>query len=154
MLANGMVDRISSEARSALMSRVGQRNTKPELIVRKILHARGWRYRLHAKALPGTPDIVFPALRKAVFVHGCFWHGHNCKLGKVPATRREFWLQKLAANQDRDHRQLSALEELGWTALTVWQCELSQSEELLIKLERFLAASNTSGAAAKKMEAV
>src|SRR5258708_1286568 len=116
MMWIAMADILTPERRSALMSRVGPRDTKPELTVRQMLHARGWRYRLHRKGLPGTPDIVFPARRAALFVHGCFWHGHSCKLGRRPKTRPEFWAAKIDANKRRDARKVAQLVEAGWRA--------------------------------------
>src|SRR5438132_260396 len=113
------------------MSRVRQRDTRPELIVRRLLHARGWRYRLHERKLPGSPDLVFPRLRKALFVHGCFWHGHDCKLGKLPKTRSAFWREKMKANRERDARAIDQLVQLGWDAIVVWQCEIKNPETLL-----------------------
>jgi DNA mismatch endonuclease (patch repair protein) len=128
------------------MSRVRQRDTAPELLVRRLLHARGWRYRLQDRKLPGTPDLVFPRLRKAVFVHGCFWHGHDCKAGKLPSSRSEYWTPKIAANRDRDRRTIEKLNELGWQAIVVWQCETKDRETLLHKVESFLHPA-ASGAA-------
>jgi DNA mismatch endonuclease, patch repair protein len=120
------------------MRAVRQRNTAPELTVRRMLHARGWRYRLHRKDLPGSPDLVFPSRRKAIFVHGCFWHGHDCRAGRAPKTREAFWSAKLRNNRDRDRRAEDALRELGWEPIVVWQCELKQPEVALRRLEEFL----------------
>lgn len=141
-----MADRLSPDRRSALMSRVRQRDTGPELLVRKLLHARGWRYRLHDRKLPGSPDLVFPRLRKVVFVHGCFWHGHECKLGRPPSSRSEYWIPKIKANLERDERALGNLRELGWDAAVVWQCETKDRDTLLHKIESFLHPA-ASGAA-------
>lgn len=141
-----MTDRLSPEKRSALMSRVRQRDTKPELMVRKLLHARGWRYRLHDRKLPGSPDLVFPRLRKALFVHGCFWHGHDCKLGKLPSSRTEFWTAKIEANRERDSRVLAGLKSRGWDALVIWQCETKNTETLLHRIESFLHPATSSAA--------
>src|SRR5271169_4674782 len=106
------------------MARVRQRDTKPEMVVRRLLFAQGRRYRLHARGLPGTPDIVFPRRRAAIFVHGCFWHGHRgCTLATVPKTRAEFWNRKVEDNRKRDAEKEERLRALGWTVLTVWQCE-------------------------------
>ena len=135
------VDRLSTAARSALMARIGPRNSKPEMIVRRLLHSRGWRYRLHRKDLPGTPDLVFPRLRKVIFVNGCFWHGHTCRLGRLPSTRSEFWSEKIEGNRARDARKTRALIEQGWDVHTVWQCHLKDIEELLVELELFLRAT-------------
>ena len=107
------------------MARVRGRDTKPEMAVRRYLHARGLRFRLHRRDLPGRPDLVFPSRRVAVFVHGCFWHQHpGCKRAKLPQTRADSWRRKLEANRERDVAALKALEEAGWTALVVWECEL------------------------------
>lgn len=133
-----MADTLSPERRSALMARVGQRNTKPELVVRRLLHARGWRYRLHRKGLPGTPDIVFPGRQAVLFVHGCFWHGHNCKLCRLPKTRTEFWAAKLSANRERDARKVRELNEAGWRVMTIWQCSLKDPQSVLDATETFL----------------
>jgi len=120
------------------MRAVKQKNTKPELLVRQMLHARGWRYRLHRKGLPGTPDIVFPSRKKALFVHGCFWHGHDCRLGRMPETRRDFWVKKASDNRERDARVQRQLTERGWDSLVVWQCELKNSNALTERIETFL----------------
>lgn len=111
-------------ARSAQMALVRSRDTKPELRVRKALHAAGLRYRLHDRRLPGVPDLVFPGRRIALFVHGCFWHRHpGCSAARLPKSRREFWEPKLAGNVERDERNRAALEALGWTVMVIWECE-------------------------------
>jgi DNA mismatch endonuclease (patch repair protein) len=126
------------------MSRVRQKDTGPELVVRKILYSRGWRYRLHARDLPGRPDIVFRGRKAAIFVHGCFWHGHKgCKLATVPKTRTEFWCNKIEANRTRDIAAVEQLEGLGWKVLTVWQCELRDPAQVALRLENFLGATPT-----------
>lgn len=106
------------------MSRVRGRDTKPEKLLRHALHARGLRFRLHRRDLPGRPDLVFPRHRVCLMVHGCFWHGHECVLFKWPATRRTFWADKIAGNKRRDHRTIEQLQELGWRVLVVWECAL------------------------------
>lgn len=117
-----MADILSVEDRSKLMSRIRGRDTKPEMIVRRGLHALGLRFRLQARKLPGRPDLVFPKYHTAVFVHGCFWHAHGCGLSKLPGTRVEFWKQKLDANVARDQAAVRALREAGWRVLLVWEC--------------------------------
>ncbi|MER8701348.1 very short patch repair endonuclease [Mesorhizobium sp. M1273] len=121
------------------MARVKQRNTKPEMTIRQLLHSRGWRYRIHVKNLPGTPDIVFPRRKVAIFVHGCFWHGHSCKLGSLPKTRSEFWSQKIVGNRQRDDRKRDELQQSGWQVLIVWQCELADQSSMLQRIESFLS---------------
>ena len=113
------------------MRRIKGRNTSPELHVRKLLHAAGLRFRLHVKGLPGSPDLVFPARKVATFVHGCFWHQHNCHLSKPPEQRREFWDQKLRLNRRRDAESLSQLHALGWRTVVIWECSLRGRERLL-----------------------
>lgn len=121
------------------MSRVGSKNTAPELIVRKLLFSMGFRYRLHSKVLPGRPDIVFPGRRKVIFVNGCFWHGHeSCRYGRLPRSHVEFWSDKIARNRERDSRNVELLHQQGWRTLTVWQCELRNFEEIAQKLYDFL----------------
>lgn len=118
-------DRINREKRSWNMSRIKGRNTKPEIFLRKQLYARGIRYRLHKKDLPGRPDLVLSKFRAVVFVHGCFWHLHEgCRNSKIPSTRKVFWKKKLEGNRDRDVANRKALLEMGWRVLTVWECSL------------------------------
>lgn len=106
------------------MSRIKGKDTKPEMLIRRGLHARGLRYRLHDRSLPGRPDLVFPQYHTAVFVHGCFWHAHGCALSKLPATKRAFWETKLAANSARDRKAVDALQAEGWRVLVIWECAL------------------------------
>ena len=115
---------MSKAARSALMSKVRNKHTKPELIVRSRLHHAGFRFRLHDKSLPGTPDLVLKKHRTAIFVNGCFWHGHGCKKSKLPATRTEFWQAKIERNKARDAQQKRALTQQGWAVFTIWECKL------------------------------
>lgn len=125
--------------RSSLMARVGPRDTKPEMIVRRILHALGYRFRLQATELPGRPDIVFRPRKKVIFVHGCFWHRHpGCRRTTSPKARREFWEAKFSANQARDERVQEELKSLGWSSLVVWECETGKSEVLAESLKIFL----------------
>ena len=128
------------EKRSAVMRRVKGRDTTPEMIVRRALTRLGARYRLHRKDLPGKPDIVLPGRRLALFVHGCFWHGHDCARGaRVPKQNRDYWVGKVARNRARDARSREALEGLGWRVETIWECELKATEALGSRLERLLA---------------
>ena len=121
------------------MSRIGPKDTKPELRVRKLLHSLGYRYRLHRKELPGTPDICFPGRRKVIFVHGCFWHRHeHCRRTTTPKTRTAFWEEKFRQNIARDRRNLAALEKQGWNTLIIWSCECEQMDALEGKLIGFL----------------
>ncbi|WP_260987640.1 very short patch repair endonuclease [Roseomonas gilardii] len=124
------------------MSRVAQKNTKPEMIVRRIAHALGFRFRLHRRDLPGTPDIVFPRLRKAVFVHGCFWHRHpGCRLASTPKSRPEFWEPKFLANVERDGRKAEQLHASGWDVEIVWECETRDPDRLAKRLLEVLSES-------------
>jgi DNA mismatch endonuclease (patch repair protein) len=123
------------------MARVRATNTQPELRVRKLLFALGYRYRLHAKELPGHPDIVFRKLGKVIFVHGCFWHRHtSCALARLPKSRLEFWLPKLEGNKKRDVRNKRALQREGWKVMTIWECQLKRPEWLRERLRKFLDA--------------
>lgn len=123
-----MPDKFSKEKRSDIMSKISGKNTKPEIIVRKYLFSKGLRFRINVKALPGKPDIVLPKFKVAIFVHGCFWHGHSCKRGKLPETNKEFWQNKINKNIDRDNKNLSELEEIGWKVITIWQCEIKNKK--------------------------
>jgi DNA mismatch endonuclease, patch repair protein len=120
-----MADVLTTEQRRLNMSRIRGRDTKPELTLRSGLHARGLRFRLHRKNLPGCPDLVFPCFHAVVFVHGCFWHGHDCPMFKMPATRAEFWATKIGGNRARDGRARLGLARAGWRTLVVWECALS-----------------------------
>jgi len=120
------------------MQAVKSSDTTPEFSVRRFLHAAGYRYRLHVKTLPGSPDIVFPSQKKAIFVHGCFWHGHNCPKGRLPKSRPEYWQPKIAGNRRRDRRQTAALKALGWQVAVAWQCQTIKPARLLKRLLRFL----------------
>lgn len=124
-----MADRLSKEERSELMSHIRSVNTKPEVALRRALWQRGFRYRVNVKNLPGSPDIVLPKHRTVVFVHGCFWHGHNgCKEFTVPKTNTEFWVKKVARNQERDQEVWRKLEAKGWSVVIVWECELVKAK--------------------------
>ncbi len=125
------------------MARVRQRDTKPEMAVRKAAHALGFRFRLQRKDLPGRPDLVFPGLGKALFVHGCFWHSHlGCKYATVPKTRTEYWIAKLADNRARDERVERELVALGWDVGVVWECETRHQDTLATRLREFLACNS------------
>ncbi|MEZ5939294.1 MAG: DNA mismatch endonuclease Vsr [Hyphomonadaceae bacterium] len=135
------MDTLSASERSKRMSLVRGRDTGPELVVRRRLHALGYRYRLHARELPGKPDLVFPSRRAVVFVHGCFWHRHpdpTCKLARLPKSRLDFWLPKLETNRERDNRNVAALEGLGWRVFIAWECEVARIDSLLPRLTMFL----------------
>ena len=121
-----MADTLSKERRSALMKRVKQKHTAPEMIARRQLHRRGLRYNIGDRSLPGSPDLSFPRHRAALFVHGCFWHGHDCRLGARPSSNTSYWLPKIEANRLRDARKEQALRDLGWRVLTLWQCEIKR----------------------------
>lgn len=120
----GRRDTLNSEQRSFAMSRVRSRDTKPEMVLRRALHARGLRYRVHDKLLAGRPDIVLPRWRAVIFVHGCFWHGHDCIRGHLPKSNRDFWSEKIANNTRRDSTHLARLRADGWRVATIWQCAL------------------------------
>lgn len=125
------------------MARVGSKNTKPEIEVRSLLHRLGYRFRLHQKELPGKPDIVFKRRRKAIFVHGCFWHGHGCRIGKLPKSNLDFWDQKIERNRNRDVEKRSELERLGWSVDEIWQCETKDNQALEERLRKFLGPTNS-----------
>ncbi|RYD85442.1 MAG: DNA mismatch endonuclease Vsr [Verrucomicrobiaceae bacterium] len=133
-----MTDTRSPEQRRRIMQSVKTEDTGPELAIRRALHAAGFRFRLHRRDLPGSPDIVLPGRRKAIFVHGCFWHGHDCAKGKLPKSKPEYWGPKIAANRARDARNLRELKALGWRTLTVWQCELKDFPSIMAKIRRFV----------------
>jgi len=133
------MDVMTCEKRSALMSRIRSRHTQPELIVRRLAHALGYRFRLHRNDLPGTPDLVFSARKKAVFVHGCFWHRHSgCRYASTPKSNVDYWQSKFRVNVERDARVLRELLALGWSPLVIWECELLDLEALTIRLETHL----------------
>ena len=119
-----MTDVVDKATRSRMMSGIRGKDTKPELQIRKALHARGFRYLLHDRRLPGKPDIVLPKYNAVIFIHGCFWHGHDCHLFKMPKSRRAFWNRKINGNRQRDEETYSRLREQGWYILTVWECAL------------------------------
>jgi DNA mismatch endonuclease, patch repair protein len=121
------------------MSRVRSADTRPEMLVRSMLHSLGYRYRLHARHLPGTPDMVFPAREKVLFINGCFWHGHSCRMGRaLPKTNVEFWRQKIQRNTERDRQNIAVLRRMGWGVAVVWECELKKSDRWVSRILRFL----------------
>jgi|SRR5665213_107822 len=133
------MDRLTPQERSSNMASIPSRNTNPEMIVRKTVHSLGYRYRLHQKSLPGTPDLTFLRKRKVIFVHGCFWHRHKgCAKASTPTTRADFWQEKFDSNVARDRRVTKALKREGWKILVVWQCELKNSEALARRIDAFL----------------
>lgn len=137
------MDILTPEQRFRNMSRVRSTNTKPEKQVRSLLHGMGYRFRLHAKDLPGSPDIVLPKYRAVIFVHGCFWHRHpGCKYASTPATHKEFWTAKFEQNKARDRRVIKLLREKNWNVIIVWQCELRDIAALITKLEANLRGRN------------
>lgn len=137
-----MIDTLTKEHRSWVMSRVKSTGTKPELRVRSLLHRLGYRFRLHSKKLPGTPDIVLKKYRTVIYVNGCFWHGHeNCKKSRLPKTNLEFWRQKVDKNKQRDKKNQRLTKIQGWIPLIVWECELSNMEKLTKRLIKKLAES-------------
>jgi DNA mismatch endonuclease (patch repair protein) len=133
------MDIIASPQRSVLMARIRGKNTKPEFAVRRAAHALGYRFRLHRRDLPGSPDLVFPRLRKVIFVHGCFWHRHaGCRYAYVPKANAGFWTTKFESNVKRDSNVLQRLDDLGWKTLVIWECELSDASVVAARLASFL----------------
>lgn len=134
-----MVDNLSKEQRKKTMSLVRDKDTKPEMAVRKLAHSIGYRYRLHRRNLPGCPDLVFPCKRKVIFVHGCFWHGHDCRAGlNRPSSNENYWTKKLERNIQRDAENLRKVKELDWSALVIWECETKNSEVMTNRICGFL----------------
>ena len=147
-----MVDIFTEEKRSEIMSKIRSKDTKPELSVRRFLFSLGFRYRLHRKDLPGKPDIVLPKYRTIIFVNGCFWHGHDCKIGsgsRMPKTNREYWKEKIGKNIVRDRKNVKNLQEKEWNIITIWECETKDDDllmkglEPLLKLNKNYIASST-----------
>ncbi|NEM98351.1 very short patch repair endonuclease [Pontibacter burrus] len=131
-----MADNISEKSRSFIMSRVKSKNTKPELLVRKYLFSQGYRFRLHKKELPGTPDVILPKYKIAIFVNGCFWHDHNigCRSIRYPKSNADYWIKKITRTKERDRRNISDLTSLGWKVIVVWECKLKKKElEITLK---------------------
>jgi DNA mismatch endonuclease (patch repair protein) len=135
-----MADTMSKAARRRIMQAIKAKDTRPELLVRSLVHRMGYRFRLHRRDLPGTPDLVFPRLKAVIFVHGCFWHRHSCKNGQsMPATRRALWRDKFSRNVARDRVAIRELRRAGWRVLIVWECHVRPSLALASRLEKFLA---------------
>lgn len=135
-----MTDTLSPADRSERMRRVRARDTRPELRVRQLIHSMGFRYRLHRRELPGTPDLVFPSRRAIIFVHGCFWHRHpaaTCRRARLPKSRTEFWVEKLTKNRIRDGHNENKLRDMGWRVMTIWECEIGSSD-LAVRINTFL----------------
>lgn len=120
------------------MAKIGPKNTAPELAVRRAAHAAGFRFRLHRRDLPGTPDLVFPRFRAAIFVHGCFWHGHGCPKGRLPKSREDYWHPKIEANRARDAVKAALIRDAGWRVFTIWQCEIGDPAALAVRIAGFL----------------
>lgn len=131
-----MADIMTSAQRSERMSRIRSQDTKPEMLVRRFLHGQGFRFRLHARDLPGRPDLVLPKYGVVVFVEGCFWHGHSCQKGRIPGTNSAFWHAKVTSNQARDKRNQRALRRDGWRVIRVWECQLAKSTTRDVTLAR------------------
>lgn len=130
---------MTSEARRRIMRAVKSKNTQPELAVRRILRAAGFHYRLYGHSLPGRPDVFFATRKKAIFIHGCFWHGHSCARGaRIPKTNVAYWRAKIARNQARDKTVRKALNRIGWSTMAIWECQLKNEEKLYARLRRFL----------------
>lgn len=132
------MDTRNREQRRRIMQSVKSKDTRPELVVRSLLHRMGYRFRLHRKDLPGKPDIVLPGRGRAIFVHGCFWHSHGCNKGRPPKSRTEYWLPKLNANVERDKKKIEQLQQLGWKTLVVWQCQTKDRDVLAALLKDFV----------------
>ena len=138
-----MADKLTVERRSENMRAIRSKDTKPEMLVRRLIHAMGFRYRLHRKALPGKPDLVFPARRKIIFIHGCFWHQHpkpGCKYAHKPRSNSAYWKPKLSRNAERDRENRRKLEKEGWEVLVLWECEIEKDQSLPKRIQLFLEA--------------
>lgn len=133
-----MSDIFSLQKRSDIMSKIGEKNTKPEILVRKFLFSEGFRYRINVKTLPGKPDIVLPKYKTVIFINGCFWHGHNCKKGKLPSSNIDFWKGKISNNKSRDDKNSDLLVKLGWKVIIIWQCEVSKIDNRIKILNKLL----------------
>ncbi len=145
-----MADIVSAAIRSRMMASIKAKDTQPELIIRRGLHARGFRYRLHDRKLPGCPDLVLSSRKAVIFVHGCFWHGHDCEMFRLPRTRREFWEAKIGANRQRDDSTGLALTKSGWRVMTVWECAIRGRgkhavDETISRVADWLLSSSVTG---------
>lgn len=134
----GLMDKISPERRSENMRRIRSKNTKPEMTVRSLIHRAGYRYRLHRKGLPGKPDIVFGPRHKVIFVHGCFWHQHSCRDGRIPDSNRPYWQPKLERTVERDKEHRLKLKKMGWKSLIIWECQLKSESTVMRRIKKFL----------------
>ena len=135
-----MPDHVAKNVRSAIMASVGTRNTGPKLTLRRAAHRLGFRYRTNVRDLPGSPDLVFPKLRKVIFVHGCYWHGHECRWGKLPKSRVDYWSAKIVGNRERDARAVTGLKRQGWKVLIAWQCQIRDLGSSMPRILKFLRA--------------
>ena len=131
---------LTTKQRRETMRRVKSENTKPEMAIRRLVHRMGYRYRLHRKDLPGKPDMVFPGKKKIIFIHGCFWHGHNCRAGRnKPRTNTDYWIPKIEKNVKRDKKNFEKLKECGWDVMVVWECEIHDLKMTGEKIKDFLS---------------
>lgn len=143
-----MTDVVSPKTRSKMMSGIQGKNTKPEILIRRALHKRGFRYRINVKSLPGKPDLVFPKYKAVIHINGCFWHGHNCHLFKWPSTRPDFWHKKILGTRKRDKENNRELKKLGWRVLTIWECAVKGKnklsfEKVIVDISDWLIANKT-----------
>lgn len=135
------MDTLTPQERSVRMGKVRSAGTRPEMVVRRLVHGMGYRYRLHRKDLPGKPDLVLPGRQRVIFVHGCFWHRHSdpeCRLARWPKSRLDFWVPKLTANEERDAKVQARLVELGWDVMTIWECQVRDTDALKRRISEFL----------------
>ena len=140
-------DPLTPQQRSERMSRVRGKDTKPELVIRRLVWSLGYRYRLHSKKLPGRPDLVFPGRKKVIFIHGCFWHQHGegCRQYRMPRSKLDFWLPKLEGNKQRDANNQQLLREMGWDYLVIWECQIKDREEVSKRIVNFLEGKGEGG---------
>ncbi len=143
-----MVDVFDKAKRSQIMASITAKDTKPEIMIRRALHRKGYRYRLHGRALPGTPDLIFRKFNAVIMVNGCFWHGHDCALFRMPATNRKFWSDKITNNKKRDQRVRAELLDLGWRVLIVWECSMKGKQrtvfdDLILTIENWLLSDQS-----------